>query len=134
VRNATRFAKSGAEVNMGKLERTLLGVARPQQIFVVVVVILLMGLLLLLPGEVDGQLSVNFYQNTACGNLEAVIQTVMVAKFQQASTSPAAILRLFFHDCMVNVSAAARIPCRAAAPSIYISFDAVQIIQLQNLQ
>ncbi|CAK9202064.1 unnamed protein product [Sphagnum troendelagicum] len=66
------------------------------------VVILLMGLLLLLPGEVDGQLSVNFYQNTACSNLEAVIQTVMVAKFQQASTSPAAILRLFFHDCMVN--------------------------------
>jgi len=107
VRNSTRFAKSGAEMNMGKLERTLLGVARPQQISVVVVVILLMGPLLLLPGEVDGQLSVNFYQNTACSNLEAVIQTVMVAKFQQASTSPAAILRLFFHDCMVNVSAAA---------------------------
>lgn len=51
---------------------------------------------------VEAQLRVNFY-NTTCKEVESIVKSAMEAKFKAAPTSAAGTLRLFFHDCFVNV-------------------------------
>jgi peroxidase len=53
------------------------------------------------PGA-DAQLSAGFY-SASCPSLNGVVRQVMSQAVANNSRSGAAILRLFFHDCFVNV-------------------------------
>lgn len=55
-------------------------------------------------GRVEGQLlSVDFYNKT-CPNVETIVLDVAKRKAQQSQIAAPATLRLFFHDCWVQVS------------------------------
>ena len=49
------------------------------------------------------QLSPNFYSRS-CPNLGKIVRAAMVSAVQKEKRMGASILRLFFHDCFVNVS------------------------------
>ena len=49
------------------------------------------------------QLSANFY-STSCRNLSSIVRSGMVSAVRKEPRMAASILRLFFHDCFVNVS------------------------------
>ena len=51
----------------------------------------------------EGQLSETFYQKT-CPKLESVVRQVVADKISQTFVTIPATLRLFFHDCFVEVS------------------------------
>lgn len=51
----------------------------------------------------DGQLVENFYSST-CPNVESIVNTVVSTKFSQTFVTIPATLRLFFHDCFVEVT------------------------------
>ncbi|RWW21109.1 hypothetical protein GW17_00014746 [Ensete ventricosum] len=51
-----------------------------------------------------GQLSPTFYAGS-CPNLESIVGSVMTQAVAKENRMGASILRLFFHDCFVNVSA-----------------------------
>lgn len=51
---------------------------------------------------INAQLSRNFYSKT-CPNVESIVKQAVTAKFQQTFVTVPATLRLFFHDCMVQV-------------------------------
>lgn len=51
---------------------------------------------------VEAQLQMGFY-NSTCKEVESIVKAAMEAKFKAAPTSAAGTLRLFFHDCFVNV-------------------------------
>ncbi|PKA53650.1 Peroxidase 51 [Apostasia shenzhenica] len=57
--------------------------------------------LFLLPSS--AQLRQNFYANI-CPNVESIVRDAVTQKFRQTFTTAPATLRLFFHDCAVNVS------------------------------
>mgnify|MGYP002776955955 CR=1 FL=1 len=44
------------------------------------------------------------FYGTTCPNVEAIARSSLQSQFQRDSTAPAAMLRLLFHDCQVNVS------------------------------
>jgi hypothetical protein len=56
-----------------------------------------------LENGVEAQLRVDFY-NSTCEQVESIVKKTMEAKFKAAPTSAAGTLRLFFHDCFVNVA------------------------------
>lgn len=48
------------------------------------------------------QVSENFYAET-CSNVESIVRSVVSQKFEQTLVTVPATLRLFFHDCFVEV-------------------------------
>lgn len=54
-------------------------------------------------GAANAQLSPNFY-STSCPNLGTIVRSGMASAVQTEKRMGASILRLFFHDCFVNVS------------------------------
>lgn len=65
---------------------------------------LVLCLLALLAGSstVAGQLSSAFYKKK-CSNLESIVLSTMTQAVNKEPRMGASILRLFFHDCFVNV-------------------------------
>jgi peroxidase len=59
--------------------------------------------LAVLGGAAEAQLSPNFYA-TSCPNLATIVRQGMAAAVRREPRMAASILRLFFHDCFVNVS------------------------------
>lgn len=59
-------------------------------------------ILVALQNAVEAQLRVDFY-NSTCEEVESIVKEAMKAKLRAAPTSAAGTLRLFFHDCFVNV-------------------------------
>lgn len=55
-----------------------------------------------MPNLVDAQLKTNFYAQT-CPNVESIVRNVVNQKFKQTFVTIPAVLRLFFHDCFVEV-------------------------------
>lgn len=53
-------------------------------------------------GSGEGQLAENFYGNR-CPNLEAIVRQTVTAKASQNIPTVPATLRLFFHDCFIEV-------------------------------
>lgn len=49
-----------------------------------------------------GQLSPNFY-SVSCPSLQSIVRNVMIPTVQRNPRMGASLLRLFFHDCFVNV-------------------------------
>lgn len=62
----------------------------------------LMVVVVVLTGKGKGQLVQNFYAST-CPMAEAVVKQAVTTKFSQTFTTIPATLRLFFHDCFVEV-------------------------------
>jgi peroxidase len=65
----------------------------------------LIALAVVLGGTADAQLSPNFYARS-CPNVATIVRRGMAAAVQRGRRMGASILRLFFHDCFVNVSVA----------------------------
>ncbi|KAK1369800.1 hypothetical protein POM88_035892 [Heracleum sosnowskyi] len=59
---------------------------------------------IILLGQCQGQLKENFYSST-CPNVESIVHQVVSTKVIQTFTTVQATLRLFFHDCLIEVSA-----------------------------
>lgn len=59
--------------------------------------------LLIILGSVNAQLSTSFY-STSCPKLSSTVQSTMKSAIAKEARIGASILRLFFHDCFVNVS------------------------------
>lgn len=57
----------------------------------------------LYPYMASAQLKQNYYANT-CPNVENIVKNVVQKKFQQTFVTVPATLRLFFHDCFVQVN------------------------------
>ena len=53
-------------------------------------------------GRGEGQLVENFY-GSSCPNVESIVSQAVSTKFSQTFTTIPATLRLFFHDCFVEV-------------------------------
>lgn len=58
--------------------------------------------LCLIPYLTLAQLSTNHYAKT-CPNVESIVRTAVQNKFKQTFVTVPATLRLFFHDCFVQV-------------------------------
>jgi peroxidase len=75
----------------------------------------LLVLCVILPCHAQAKLSTKFYAKT-CPNVEAIVRSVMAPAVAAEPRMGASIIRLFFHDCFVNVSPFARIcPCLCLA-------------------
>ncbi|CAL5022959.1 unnamed protein product [Urochloa decumbens] len=61
-----------------------------------------LALLVAAGGGADAQLSAGFY-SASCPTVQGVVRQAMSQAVMNSSRSGAAILRLFFHDCFVNV-------------------------------
>ena len=57
---------------------------------------------LMFPSLASAQLKQNYYANI-CPNVETTVRNVVNTKFQQTFVTVPATLRLFFHDCFVQV-------------------------------
>lgn len=67
------------------------------------VVVMVMVMVVLQWREVQGQLlTENFYTST-CPAVESIVQQAVAAKFAQTFVTVPATLRLFFHDCFIEV-------------------------------
>lgn len=64
---------------------------------------LAVAILSLLASAARAQLSPAFYATT-CPNLETIVRSVMAQVIAQDPRMGASMIRLFFHDCFVNVS------------------------------
>lgn len=58
---------------------------------------------LLASSSTNAQLSPNFYAKT-CPRLQPIVRNAMSQAINREARLGASILRLFFHDCFVNVS------------------------------
>lgn len=58
--------------------------------------------IVLMPNLASAQLKTNYYANT-CPNVESIVRNVVNQKFKQTFVTVPAVLRLFFHDCFVEV-------------------------------
>jgi len=58
----------------------------------------------LIIGSANAQLSTNFYSKT-CPKLSTTVKSTLQTAISKEARMGASILRLFFHDCFVNVSA-----------------------------
>lgn len=65
------------------------------------ILILFMSLVMMCGGS-GAQLVENFYSST-CPNVEAIVTQAVTNKLAQTFTTIPATLRLFFHDCFVEV-------------------------------
>jgi len=68
-------------------------------------ILLIMAFLLaftMLISKGEAQLSENFY-SSSCPNVESIVSQAVTNKFTQTLTTGQATLRLFFHDCFVEV-------------------------------
>lgn len=63
---------------------------------------LILAIIVILGGA-EGQLVENFYSFT-CPNVEFIVQQAVSMKFSQTFVTIPATLRLFFHDCFVEVT------------------------------
>lgn len=54
-------------------------------------------------GSLDAQLQVGYY-STSCANAESIVQATVIAGMQASNIVGPSVLRLFAHDCFVNVS------------------------------
>ena len=63
-------------------------------------IVLLLAFMII--GRGEGQLVENFY-SSSCPNVESIVQQAVSTKFSQTFTTIPATLRLFFHDCFVEV-------------------------------
>lgn len=52
--------------------------------------------------ESNAQLSENFYAST-CPNVELIVRQAVTTKYQQTPITAPGTLRMFFHDCFVDV-------------------------------
>ena len=59
--------------------------------------------LCLFPYPTSAQLKQNYYKNT-CPNVENIVRNAVRKKFQQTFVTVPATIRLFFHDCFVQVN------------------------------
>lgn len=59
--------------------------------------------LILHPGLASGALRTNYYANV-CPNVESIVREVVKTKINQTFVTIPATLRLFFHDCIVQVT------------------------------
>lgn len=59
-------------------------------------------LLLMAAGQVESQLRTDFYAST-CPDVESIVREEVRKKFVQTFVTVPATLRLFFHDCFVEV-------------------------------
>lgn len=67
---------------------------------------LLLGTLMLMGDYIrfsEAKLSYGYYK-TSCPDLESVVKAEVLSSSLIDSTSPAALLRLLFHDCQVQVT------------------------------
>lgn len=64
---------------------------------------LLLCLLLLVVTEANAQLAKNFYSKS-CPNVESIVQKAVYNKFLQTFATIPGTLRLFQHDCFVDVT------------------------------
>ncbi|RRT51367.1 hypothetical protein B296_00051158, partial [Ensete ventricosum] len=64
--------------------------------------VLVFCFLVLLACAADGQLSPTFYGST-CPNLQRIVRSAMTQAVNKEGRMAASILRLFFHDCFVDV-------------------------------
>lgn len=69
--------------------------------FVMVVVIVLTSLFAVVPTSM-AQLRQDFYADV-CPNVESIVRNAVTKKFRQTFVTVPATLRLFFHDCFVQV-------------------------------
>jgi len=62
-----------------------------------------LGMLLFsMVAESNAQLSENYYAST-CPSVELIVKQAVTTKFKQTVTTAPATLRMFFHDCFVEV-------------------------------
>jgi peroxidase len=59
-------------------------------------------MLCFIPYTTFAQLSPNHYANI-CPNVQSIVRSAVQKKFQQTFVTVPATLRLFFHDCFVQV-------------------------------
>lgn len=64
--------------------------------------VLIMVILVQVIGRGEAQLKENFYSGK-CANVETIVQQTVSSKFAQTFVTVPATLRLFFHDCFVEV-------------------------------
>jgi peroxidase len=50
----------------------------------------------------DHRLSVSYYKKS-CPSVQSIVRSVMVSRVAANQATAPAVLRLFFHDCFVNV-------------------------------
>lgn len=67
----------------------------------IIFTLLIGGFLCLFPHTANAQLLPNYYSKT-CPNVEKIVRQVVQQKIKQTFVTVPAVLRLFFHDCMVN--------------------------------
>jgi hypothetical protein len=66
------------------------------------VAILTLALFLLFSGSVNAQLSTNYYSKS-CPKLLSTVKSIVQSAIAKEARMGASLLRLFFHDCVVNV-------------------------------
>lgn len=64
--------------------------------------------------KAGGHLVENFYESS-CPNVEGIVKEMVFAKYMQANFSVPATLRLFFHDCFIEVGCMVKYHCRTTA-------------------
>jgi len=79
---------------MGKM------LVRPNVILLLVVASLVV---LTPPGLIEAQLVNGFYASHGCPKAESIIKSAVITAIQQNSANAPGLLRIFFHDCIVNV-------------------------------
>jgi hypothetical protein len=55
------------------------------------------------PGLIEAQLVNGFYAGHGCPRAESIIRSAVTTAIQQNSANAPGLLRIFFHDCIVNV-------------------------------
>ncbi|KAH9550974.1 hypothetical protein CY35_10G099600 [Sphagnum magellanicum] len=54
------------------------------------------------PGLIEAQLVNGFYASHGCPKAESIIKSAVITAIQQNSANAPGLLRIFFHDCIVN--------------------------------
>jgi peroxidase len=71
--------------------------------FNLIVVLSLSLSLCLFPNTISAALQKNYYANV-CPNVENIVRDAVTKKFSQTFVTVPATIRLFFHDCFVQVN------------------------------
>lgn len=71
------------------------------------ILLLLANLHMICFGVSEAQLSYGYYK-TSCPTLESIVKAEVLSSSVTDPTSPAALLRLMFHDCQVQVTSTYR--------------------------